>query len=180
MKKFLLSLAGLAAALAAQGQGFPKHAFRAALELGLPPAVTVQAELRLSDQMTAVGKYSTILTYGYSDALGSGGSVSYQPSAELRWYYNVDRRIAKGKSVEGFSGNYLSVEPAVRAGVTFFGKNPDTDSYAPDFSLYLSYGLQRRLGRLGYMGFTAGAGPAIYDGDLGGTARVVFQIGLQW
>ncbi|MBD2715859.1 hypothetical protein KBK19_12510 [Microvirga sp. STR05] len=74
-----------------------------------------------------------------------------------RYYYNLNKRIRKGKSASNFSANYLSL--ALSSG---FGRNSRETHYttfardgqAVRLSLAAVYGLQRRLGRYGFIDFS--------------------------
>ena len=68
-------------------------------------------------------------------------------SGGIRYYYNLNRRILKGKSANNFSANYVGVEPNLRFN---YGRG---DS---GFSVKLLYGIQRRIGKRGYVDFDVG------------------------
>ena len=71
----------------------------------------------------------------------------YNLSGGIRYYYNINRRILKGKSANNFSANYLGVEPNLR----FNYRGGDSG-----FSVKLLYGIQRRIGKNGYVDFDVG------------------------
>lgn len=56
----------------------------------------------------------------------------------IRYYYNMKRRMLKGKSANNFSGNYLSVTS------TYSHQFTENDNHV---TLNLLYGIQRRLGK---------------------------------
>ncbi|MDO7847883.1 hypothetical protein Q5H92_16075 [Hymenobacter sp. M29] len=69
-----------------------------------------------------------------------------------RYYYNLNRRIRKGKSASNFSANYLSLALGSSVGrqaqeTPFFGY--DYGGRVVRLDAALVYGLQRRLGRYG-------------------------------
>lgn len=64
-----------------------------------------------------------------------------------RYYYNMKRRILRGKSANNFSGNYFS------AVVTYGYRFHDDDDQA---TLNILYGIQRRLGGYGFIDFNVG------------------------
>ena len=68
-------------------------------------------------------------------------------SGGIRYYYNLNRRILKGKSANNLSANYVAVEPNLRFN---YGRG---DS---GFSVKLLYGIQRRIGKRGYVDFDIG------------------------
>ena len=77
---------------------------------------------------------------------------------EPRWYYEMPRRIRAGQSANNVSGNYFGIEYQ-----TFAqhdrpkGSNVEFQRYNFQ-SLSLRYGLQRRLGRFGFIDASLGAG----------------------
>ncbi len=68
-------------------------------------------------------------------------------SGGLRFYYNQQNRILKGKSANNFSANYLG---AYLNGRTRPGENQQ------QLSIDLVYGIQRRLGRWAFVDFDLG------------------------
>ena len=73
-----------------------------------------------------------------------------------RYYYNMKRRILKGKSANNFSGNYLS------AVLTYGYRFQDDDDQA---TINILYGIQRRLGRYGFIDFNVGLESAFTSYD---------------
>ncbi|MDQ3290771.1 MAG: hypothetical protein M3Q05_05710, partial [Bacteroidota bacterium] len=68
-------------------------------------------------------------------------------SGGVRYYYNQQKRILKGKSANNFSANYLG---AYLNGRTRPGENQQ------QLSVDLVYGIQRRLGRWAFVDFDLG------------------------
>lgn len=89
--------------------------------------------------------------------LRTGMSVESQVAA--RYYYNLARRIRKGRSASNFSANYLSL--ALGTGL---GRQGNGTPFAREGSrgeavratAALLYGLQRRLGRYGFVDAAVG------------------------
>ncbi|GAB2957304.1 hypothetical protein GCM10027048_24760 [Hymenobacter coalescens] len=76
-----------------------------------------------------------------------------------RYYYNLNQRIRKGKSASNFSANYLSL--GVGAGLGRYSTLSPYFTYgeagkAVRAVAALHYGLQRRLGRYGFVDFNVG------------------------
>lgn len=165
-----------------QAQSFPKNTWRAQLGLPLAPSVNVQFENRLGHTLSAVAKAEANTQFGTSSSLGTTGSVAYVLSGELRWYHNVNRRIGKGRSIDKFSGNFISAEPFVKAAETKYGNYLEYfPPLYPDAGLLFSYGMQRGFGNNGHWGFCAGVAPiAVLDGGWATVVKINFQIGLQW
>lgn len=99
-----------------------------------------------------------------------------------RWYYAQNRRIRAGLSANNFSHQYLTIQTSrsllSRARLLATG-----ESYALKASDYVSigYGVQRRLGRFGYVDWNVGPGYVV-DNRTNYTSRftlnVSFSIGL--
>ncbi len=64
--------------------------------------------------------------------------------AQLRWYFNMRKRIKDGKSANNFSGNYLALNYTT-VGTAYMGKNSPTAG--------LKLGFQRRFFNSGFMDF---------------------------
>ena len=91
----------------------------------------------------------------------------------FRYYYNLKRRIIKGKSANNFSANYFANSLAFRAVPQQW---PGTDHKENYTYMSLAYGIQRRIGRLGYMDFIFGFQT---DNSLVGIEPLVqFEIGI--
>ncbi|RYU81867.1 hypothetical protein [Hymenobacter persicinus] len=74
-----------------------------------------------------------------------------------RYYYNLNKRIRKGKSASNFSANYLSLALGTGYGRHGLGTPFSTDGrgHAVRASVAVVYGLQRRLGRYGFVDVNA-------------------------
>ena len=117
-------------------------------ERKLRPNVSVMAEL--SPDFT---RYRRTI----SEPLRKGFSVRSQVAG--RYYYNLSRRIRKGKSASNFSANYLSLAVSTGYGrrsheTPFHYYNTSKPFVRADMAVL--YGLQRRLGRYGFIDFNFG------------------------
>ena len=65
----------------------------------------------------------------------------------IRYYFNMNKRILKGKSANNFSANYLSTRLSYRY------RPPDEDG---QLSVDLLFGIQRRIWKYGYIDFDIG------------------------
>ncbi len=90
----------------------------------------------------------------------------------VRYYYSLPRRIRKGKSANNFSANYFSVQidNTWRDESTYVFRNspPIADAGVRRTSRFsLLYGIQRRLGKHGYVDFNVGGAyqPKQWFGD---------------
>lgn len=170
------------AAASLQAQTFPKRTCRVQLGLPIVPALNVHVENRLGGNFSLVAKAEAHTLFGVSSALGTTGSIAYVPSVEVRWFYNVERRLKKGRSIEKFSGNFFSAEPFAKIAETKYG---DYIFYLPplypDAGIFFNYGMQRGFGRHGHWGFVVGCAPiAVLDDSWNPIVKINFQIGLQW
>nr|GFC31776.1 hypothetical protein [Tanacetum cinerariifolium] len=95
-----------------------------------------------------------------AQAVSDTTRLHYSEEAAGRYYYNRERRVLQGKNVGNFSANYLSV--ALGAGLgreahetpNFLYRNDSRQFATADVALL--YGLQRRLGRRGFVDANAG------------------------
>ena len=116
-----------------------------------------------------------------------GTTTGFAVKSQLagRYYYNLNRRIRKGKSASNFSANYLSLG----LGTGFGRRGADTPYYsglgrghAVRAAVAAFYGMQRRLGRYGFVDLNLGlplplaptVGPLFPDNSL----RILFNIQL--
>jgi hypothetical protein len=114
-------------------------------------------------------------------------SLEVHYKAGIRYYYAMARRIRQGKSANNFSGNYFSGmwSSPVRQYQTAYLYNwrdgslfRSTESYqlanrVDTGRMTLLYGVQRRLGRLGYVDVSAG--PEVFF-RTNATPQVALQI----
>ena len=82
------------------------------------------------------------------------GSYSFEP----RYYYNLKKRIAYGKSASNLSANYVSL----LNGMDFY-KNPNGDLQGLKRHTGFVYEVQRRLVKNGFFDVNAGIAK-VYDG----------------
>ena len=87
---------------------------------------------------------------------------------QFKYYYNLKSRESKGKRINGFSGNYFSVagfasytveqnEKPVRTQTDYFtGYSTGPKVFTLKYGVILKYGLQRRIGNIGYFDICAG------------------------
>jgi hypothetical protein len=90
----------------------------------------------------------------------------------VRYYYNLNRRILKGKSANNFSANYLS---------TFVQGRTRPRRNEQDLSIHLVYGIQRRITRWGYVEADVGVAKSIIkypDRKAGLEFRASIQLGI--
>lgn len=128
--------------------------YGAAFEHKLRPSLSVLAEVQQSLQ-----------TRQFS------GLKAYSFNAGARYYYNMNRRIRKGKSANNFSANYLSFQ----ADNELYRRN-DLVDHLTVFKVL--YGLQRRIGKYGYADFNFGPERGWKDGSRITRFSVNFSVGV--
>lgn len=80
---------------------------------------------------------------GYYDSSGRWEVIPYLV-VEPRYYYNLNRRLEKGKRIDGNSGNYLSLYTCIQPGIGFKSDNARID---PGVFVIPMYGLKRNIGK---------------------------------
>ena len=100
-----------------------------------------------------------VTRYQYYPSLAIRTRLAMRVQVAGRYYYNLERRRRLGHSTTGFSANYLSL--AVGTGLG--GPVRETPFYLlaarrPAADVALLYGLQRRLGRYGFLDASLGLG----------------------
>ncbi|MDJ0364382.1 hypothetical protein QMK33_04405 [Hymenobacter sp. H14-R3] len=154
---------------------YTRYGVHLAYERKLGPAWAVQGEVS-----PAVVRYR-----------GPDGQLQRAASARVqlmgRYYYDLERRRRRGKDAGSFSGNYFAV--ALGAGLGrhtrdtpfyyYFPSNALSNKGLADFAML--YGLQRRLGRLGFidanLGLTQLIAPKFSDFQLNASLRVGLLLG---
>jgi len=84
---------------------------------------------------------------GFGIQVGEESDTQASVRGAVRYYFNMEKRISKGKSANNFSANYVSSRLVYR-GVS--------DEEGSEVSLDLIFGIQRRLWRYGYLDFDVG------------------------
>jgi len=83
--------------------------------------------------------------YAYSAFAGESFGYTLAPTltAEGRHYYNLDKRVRKGKSIRNNSGNFISLA----LGYAFAPIAYDNAYHNPAVAITPSWGIQRAIGR---------------------------------
>jgi hypothetical protein len=119
-------------------------------------------ERKLSDPAWSVlGEVSPSITRYRPDAsAGSRRSLGLRTQVAGRYYYNRERRLLQGRNVVNFSANYVSVALGTGLGrgshetPFFLYRNTGRQFVTADVAVL--YGLQRRLGRYGFVDYNIG------------------------
>ena len=126
------------------------------LRIGLP----LSYERKLGPAWSVLAEMSPeFIRYRAAGTNRLRNSLALRGQLAGRYYYNLSRRIRKGKSASNFSANYLSVALGSGLGRT----NQETPFFDYGYGGPLArldgavlYGLQRRLGRYGFVDFSVG------------------------
>jgi hypothetical protein len=146
-------------------------------------------ERKLRDpDWSVLGEVSpAISSYRPSATAESRSRLDIRMQAAGRYYYNRERRVLQGKNVGNFSANYLSV--ALGAGLGREARETPYFQYQNSGRQFLTadaallYGLQRRLGRRGFVDANTGVAILLFDGQpvvaLTGGVRLGLTLGPQ-
>ena len=111
-------------------------------------------EKKIGVPFSIMGQYRTRNSVNYNSSKEMGLDVG------VRYYYALPARIKKGKSANNFSANYFSLQSdnTLSWGERVTTLNPIQFEYSNTsvYSLSLLYGLQRRLGKYGYIDVNVG------------------------
>lgn len=140
-------------------------------------------ERRLGRAWSGQLEVSPAITHYRPDGVGGPATAGAQVRAQLqgRYYYNLERRLRLGHRTAGFSANYVA--PALGLGVgealaeTPFYLPQTGSGTASDAALL--YGLQRRLGRHGFVDAAVGVSSLLRAGRVQQVAPAAsLRIGL--
>jgi hypothetical protein len=109
--------------------------------------VWINNEAKLSNQIamrTEFGMYTAIINEINSSS--TGFIISPVITAEPRWYYNLDERVAKGKNISGNSGNFFSINISYMPN-WFEISNIDISERVNGFSVTPTWGIKRNFGK---------------------------------
>ncbi|NVK51365.1 MAG: hypothetical protein HWD85_00410 [Flavobacteriaceae bacterium] len=109
--------------------------------------VWVHNEARLSNQFALRSEIGLDTGIQGSDSFNNTKFVlSPTITLEPRWYYNLDKRLEKGKSIKGNSGNFLSIKTSFHPD-WFVISNRDNVQVTPDISIIPTWGIRRTIGK---------------------------------
>lgn len=111
-----------------------------------------------------------------SGMFGEGYGIFPGLTGQYRWFYNLDKRLEKGKSIDNNTGNYLALHAGGQSGKPILGNL----AYNADFfgTVGPVWGLQRYYGSGFKLGLHLGAGYAFNNiGDSGFSPILGFRLG---
>lgn len=145
MKKYLLFLCfcGLSLIGKSQNESVEKSTYGAqAGVLG----IWAHREIKLSNKIalrTEIGMDAGF--WGGSFYPKNGYLITPVITLEPRWYYNLDKRIAKSKNISGNSGNFLTLQTSYHPN-WFVISNYDNVEVADQISIIPTWGIKRNIG----------------------------------
>ena len=121
-------------------------------------------EARLTDKIalrSEIGMDAAIFKANmYSEVAFLMGSVI---TLEPRFYYNLERRVRKSRSIEGNSGNYFSLKTSTHPNLLNISSN-DNVKIVADVSIIPSWGIRRNVGQHFTYETAFGVGYGVYYG----------------
>ena len=123
-----------------------------------------------SPAWSVLGEVSpAIASYRSNASAGLERALSVRAQLAGRYYYNLERRLLRGRRTGSFSANYVGV--ALGAGLgrrtheTPFYRFPDNHGRLVTPDVALLYGLQRRLGRRWFIDANVGLAGLLVEGS---------------
>lgn len=124
-------------------------------------------------------------TFNFDIALVLGGGTDYYGDpefglfvagqAEFRYFTNFNRRLSKGKNIEGNSGNYLALNNQILIGNPLLGTYYLDDTY--NHIVAITYGIQRTRPKGFYWNVSFGPGVGITESDFGPAVLIDTKLG---
>lgn len=177
MKKLFLFLSILFGIfLSAKAQNIKSYNQENILKAGfLGPSILY--EIKLDDALTVVTEAGVTFSFGYSgNAIGWIFDYGLSAGASPRYYYNFDDRLEDGKSIEHFSGNYISLFTRAYLYEVLSSMTQEPNQ----FLIGPTWGLQRNLGKAWYYNIQLGAGASFTKEETMFTPLLGFNIGFRF
>lgn len=134
------------------------------------PGTYLTRETKLGKNLAA--EFTTGIGYGigYSSSLGFMFEMEFAVTGMTKFYYNRERRLAKGKSTRLNAGNYFALDAAYTQTLV---KEPKER----EVGVHLMWGMQRPIGKRWLFIFRAGAGYGIDFSDPSNAADGFYPTG---
>lgn len=113
-------------------------------------------ESRLSDKWALRKEIG--MNFSYADGFFMDRPmISWYPNLNLepRWYYNLNKRVNKGKKISGNSGNFIAVRTTYFTDIFVISNYPDV-KVIPSLSIVPTWGIRRHIGK--HFNYEAGFG----------------------
>lgn len=119
-------------------------------EVKILPGLSVHGSIGLGFDLSYLSdKFNRIDRYEPSSVITPSAAI------EPRWYYDMPRRIKRGKSANNMSGNYIGLRATYKHRISNLAP---ADFIPGTSSVALRYGMQRRLFRFGVIDLGFGIG----------------------
>lgn len=171
MKKFL-SILFFTSIFQSQAQ-YDKNVERTQLQFGLPMP-SVLYEIGMSKNTTTSLEAITGFALRGCSSCSTNFGVYPIVRGQYRYYYNMKRRLRKGKNITGNSGNYVAALVAYQHGHPLIGNLFTTNT----FGVGPVYGLQRTYKR-GFF-YRLEGGVNYYQDDLNDGILLVLAVRVGW
>lgn len=160
MKKLLLSLV----TLAAFNQTFAQDVSVEKSVFGIQTGVLgswIHHEAKLSNQFALRSELGIDVGYYENRIFNKSGFIGgIAITIEPRWYYNLNKRNAKGKRTDSNSGNFISLKTTFHPDIILFSTD-DNVNLISDFSIVPTWGIRRNIGK--HFNYEVGIGIGYID-----------------
>jgi hypothetical protein len=121
-----------------------------------PFGAWINYEFKLTNQLSLRAEAGITTEYWYSGDRHHGKSNidqgwAYNPviTAETRWYYNLNKRVKKRRSINENSGNFLSLPVSFHSDLFFIKTNEETSASLDRniLSIVPTWGIRRTIGK---------------------------------
>jgi len=117
------------------------------IRVGIPP-IAVSNETGLTKSITLLSEFGFGFAWSSSSGLFVNNTTSWAVipvvNIEPRYYYNLKKRLEKGKRIDGNSGNFLALSAGFSPDFGITSDNVDLDS---ELFVIPMWGLKRNLGK---------------------------------
>lgn len=116
----------------------------------------IHHEAKLSNQFALRSELGIDVGYYENRIFNQSGFIGgIAITLEPRWYYNLEKRDAKGKRIDGNSGTFFSLKTTYHPDVILFSTD-DNVNLISDFSIVPTWGIRRNIGN--HFNYEAGIG----------------------
>lgn len=146
-----------------------------------------EATIALSNEFAISKKHSFVSKAGVQTSFVKGGATDNKSvfkfygyfSVEPRWYLNFERRIKRGKTIDQFSGTYLSLETYIHTN-EFASINEKRYKDGGHYGAFFNIGIQRKRSKNWYFAGFFGISPLLtWDlNEKETTADEIAKVGL--
>ncbi len=155
-----------------------------------PTGIFVNHEFKLTNQLVLRGEAGLAAGY-WAGAQYDGLGFLLTPvlRVEPRWYYNLNRRVAKSRDIKANSGNFVALQMSFYPDWFVIAKE-DNITVFNQISIIPTWGIRRTLGKhfdyeagigIGYAyAFEKKIGIYTYEGDSGAVANIHLRIGYHF